>query len=413
MESIERLAALVPDLTIEVPNRRNWFSPEVEELLPPSLAAEIEARLAADQGTDMQLRRARATRTERRRRRKAIKPRTAESYRQLMLEFIAMEVRAGVPLEKLQTLGDVVDLDNVDKGLAAYEQHFQGEKRRHLGQVMRIVCLVARHWVGVPPEHDSQLWAWTRDVSGPRHGMTEKNKKTLLDLRDPNRLRLLFGLPAAVFDEVLAKPKIRRRDAVRAQTAFVIALLRNVPARIGNIAEIDLDSNLRRVGAGAEEKVFVMFPADQVKNEEDQLYPLSARTRELLDVYLARIRPKLLSGNSRWLFSGAGSNGHKGAGLLSQQIADLTEQRVGVRITGHQFRHIAATMLVQRCPNGLHVASKLLGHRSLSTTLRNYAWLSNEDALKVWNDLLLKTESEAGVDANVGRRPCRPRRRRS
>ena len=92
MESIERLAALVPDLTIEVPNRRNWFSPEVEELLPPSLAAEIEARLAADQGTDMQLRRARATRTERRRRRKAIKPRTAESYRQLMLEFIAMEV---------------------------------------------------------------------------------------------------------------------------------------------------------------------------------------------------------------------------------------------------------------------------------------------------------------------------------
>jgi len=222
----------------------------------------------------------------------------------------------------------------------------------------------------------------------------------------------LLGLPAAVFDEVLAKPRIRRRDAVRAQTAFVIALLPNAPGRICNIAEIDLDSNLRRVGAGAEEKVFLMFPADQVKNEEDLLYPLSARTRELLDVYLARIRPKLLSGNSRWLFPGAG-NTHKGAGLLSQQIADLTEQRVGVRITGHQFRHIAATMLVQRCPNGLHIASKLLGHRSLSTTLRNYAWLSNEDALKVWNDLLLKTEIEAGVDANVGRRPRRPRRRRS
>jgi hypothetical protein len=410
MESIERLAALVPDLTIEVPNRRNWFSPRLEEL-PPSLAADIETWLAADQGTDMRLRRARA-RTEVRPRRKPIKPRTAACYKQLMLEFIAMEARAGVPMDKLQTLRDVVDLDNVDRGLAAYEQHFHGENRRHLGQVMRIVCLVARHWVGVPPEHDSQLWAWTRDVSGPRHGMTEKNKKTLLDLRDPNRLRLLLGLPAAVFDEVLAKPRIRRRDAVRAQTAFVIALLPNAPGRICNIAEIDLDSNLRRVGAGAEEKVFLMFPADQVKNEEDLLYPLSARTRELLDVYLARIRPKLLSGNSRWLFPGAG-NTHKGAGLLSQQIADLTEQRVGVRITGHQFRHIAATMLVQRCPNGLHIASKLLGHRSLSTTLRNYAWLSNEDALKVWNDLLLKTEIEAGVDANVGRRPRRPRRRRS
>ena len=47
MESIERLAALVPDLTIEVPSRRTWFSPRLEEL-PPSLAAEIETWLAAE-----------------------------------------------------------------------------------------------------------------------------------------------------------------------------------------------------------------------------------------------------------------------------------------------------------------------------------------------------------------------------
>ena len=332
MESIERIAALVPDVTIEVPNRRNWFSPRLEEL-PPSLAADIEAWLAADQGTDMRLRRARA-RTEVRRRRKPIKPRTAACYKQLMLEFIAMEVRAGVPIEKLQTLGDVVDLDSVDKGLAAYEQHFQGKKRRHLGQVMRILCLVARHRVGVPPEHDSQLWAWTSDVSGPRHGMTEKNKKMLLDMRDPYRLGLLLGVCPRIFSEVLARRRLRRRDALLAQAAFTVALLLNVPARIGNIAAINLDTHLRRVGSGGEEKVFLMFAGDEVKNEEDLLYPLSDRTRELLDVYLARIRPKLLSGKSRWLFPGAG-NRHKGFGLLSQQIADLTEQHVGVRITAH------------------------------------------------------------------------------
>jgi len=191
MESIECLVALVPDLTIEVPNRRNWFSPRSEDL-PPTLVADFKAWLTADQGLDMPLRRAR-TRTDGRRRRKSIKPRTAARYRQLILEFIAMEVRAGVPLEKLLTLREVVDLDYVDKGLACYERHFQGEKRRHLGQVMRIVCLVARHWVNVPSEHDSLLWAWTRDVSGPRHGLTDKNKKTLLDLRDPHRLGAAAG----------------------------------------------------------------------------------------------------------------------------------------------------------------------------------------------------------------------------
>jgi len=45
--------------------------------------------------------------------------------------------------------------------------------------------------------------------------------------------------------------------------------------------------------------------------------------------------------------------------------------------------------------------------------MRNYAWLSNEEALKLYNDLLLKTEREAGVGASVGSRPRRrPRRRR-
>jgi integrase len=406
MESIEQLAARVPDLTIEVPNRRNWFSPKLAELAP-SLAADIESWLAADQGTDMQLRRARATAEGRR---KAIKPRTAASYRQLILEFIAMESRAGVRLEKLQSLRDVVDLDNVDKGLAAYEQHFQGQKRRHLGQVMRIVCLVARHWVRVPPEHDTRLWAWTKDVSGPRHGMTEKNKKTLLDVQDPNHLRLLFGLGPAVFNEVLAKLQIRRRDAVRAQAAFAVALLLNAPARIGNIAEIDLDRHIRRVGAGAEQKIFLMIPGDQVKNEQDQLYPLSRRTCELLDIYLAKIRPKLLNEPSRWLFPGEGT-GHKGFSLLSQQIAELTKRRVGVRITAHQFRHIAATLLVQRSPNGLHTASKLLGHRSESTTSQNYAWLQTEEALNRWNKLLLEMEREIGIEAGAGTRVRRPPRR--
>jgi hypothetical protein len=45
----------------------------------------------------------------------------------------------------------------------------------------------------------------------------------------------------------------------------------------------------------------------------------------------------------------------------------------------------------------------------VSTTSRNYAWLSNEQALKLWNELLLKAESESCVDANLGGR----RRRRS
>ena len=147
MESLAEIAAAVSDLIIEVPNRRNWFRPRRDDLLK-SLVDDLEAWLTHDQGTDMRARRARVHAGGRRRRGK-IKARTAASYRCLMLEFIGMEVKGGVELSSLQTLADIVALDNVNKGLTAYEEHFKGEKRPHLGQVMRTICLVARHRVRV------------------------------------------------------------------------------------------------------------------------------------------------------------------------------------------------------------------------------------------------------------------------
>src|SRR5262249_4106273 len=147
MEQIAELASAVPDLIIEVPNRRRWFRLD-ESQLHPALVADLANWLSTEQAANPKLRRARL-RGKGRRRRKPIRPTTAASYRTLILQFIAMEIQGGVPVEHLNSLADVVNLDNVDRGLAQYEAHFKGEKRRHLGQVMRIVCLIARHWVRV------------------------------------------------------------------------------------------------------------------------------------------------------------------------------------------------------------------------------------------------------------------------
>jgi len=99
MESIEQLAQIVPDLTIEVPDRSKHFSLDLEEL-PAVLAADIKNWLAVDQGTNHSLRRARRNRTARRPR-KPIRSTMAESYLRHMLQFITMETRAGVPLESI------------------------------------------------------------------------------------------------------------------------------------------------------------------------------------------------------------------------------------------------------------------------------------------------------------------------
>jgi integrase len=324
-----------------------------------------------------------------------------------------METRTGIPLDSLRTLADVVRPDNVDRGLAEYERRFGGEKRRHLGQVMRVVCLVARHWVRLPPEEMAEMWSWTKDVSVPRHGMTAKNKALLLSLRDPHAMARLLGLGPRVMREVLSKPRIRKADAVRAQVAFTVALLPNAPARIQNIASTDLDRHVRRVGSGKEERVVLEYPGVEVKNGRDLRYPLLDSTKALLDLYLTQIRPRLIkSPMNRWLFPGQGDH-PKGAALLSQQIGDLTEEIVGFRITAHQFRHILATLHYSRSGHDAATVARALGNDE-ATVRQFYAFLSQEEALRSWNETLkLKREELAPLIEGDGAKPRRRRRSRS
>jgi integrase len=279
---------------------------------------------------------------------------------------------------------------------------------------MRIVCLVARHWVGVEPDHLSELWVWTKDVSTTRHGMVQKNKELLMQLRDPQVLARLLGLPAKIMREELAKPSLRRTDAVRAQIAFVIKLLLNAPARPENISTTHLDRHVRRIGKGADEKLVLEFSGAEVKNNRDLMYPLSESTKELFDLYLDRVRPKFLhSTDNRYLFPGE-ADGPKGSSLLSQQIGDLTKEVVGIRVTAHQFRCIVAFLHLRRSGNDLLTVKEALGHNSIGTTSQYYAWLQQEDALATWNETLKLTEEElAPLMDNPAPTPRRRRRRKS
>src|SRR5262245_26513122 len=300
MESLDELAAAIPDVVLEVPNRRNWFSLRLEDL-PKSLAQDIENWLAREEGkirrvgaVANQHRRVPAERhvAGTRRRRKPIRASTARSYRTILLSFITMEVKAGVPLENLQFLRDVVDLDHVDRGLGAYEQHFDGIKRRHLGQVMRVICVIAGHWVRVGEDQLAELRTWTSEVtSDARYGMSERTKEAVRALRDPRLLARLLTAPEEIFARILLQRPFRRSDAVRAQAAFATQFILNAPARIHNASRVHLGLNIRRIGTGEDQRVIIEYPAESVKNNLDLTYELSTETIRLLDLYLTRVRP--------------------------------------------------------------------------------------------------------------------------
>ena len=127
---------------------------------------------------------------------------------------------------------------------------------------------------------------------------------------------------------------------------------------------------------------------------------------------MERIRRHLVNDpQNRWLFPGEGKR-HKGTALLSDQIGDLTEEVVGIRITAHQFRHIMGFLHLSRSGNDISTVAKALGNDE-QTARQFYAWLSPEEALRNWDETLkLKQAELAPLIEGTSPKPRRQRRSR-
>jgi integrase len=79
---------------------------------------------------------------------------------------------------------------------------------------------------------------------------------------------------------------------------------------------------------------------------------------------------------------------------------------LGVRMSCHQFRHLAAKINLDANPGAYELVRQLLGHKNLKTTTNNYAGLDTRRAGKAHADLILKLrETQSGR----GRRRRAPR----
>jgi integrase len=78
----------------------------------------------------------------------------------------------------------------------------------------------------------------------------------------------------------------------------------------------------------------------------------------------------------------------------AQQTADLVEAEVGVRLTAHQFRHLAGFLYLKAHPGGHEVVRSLLGHKSIETTIRFYAGMEAAAAIRHYDRHIAKRRAE-------------------
>jgi integrase len=349
------------------------------EQFPEGLRRDVEQYLAT-------LTRVRRSRTGKRIR--PLKPSTLRTRRTELEAAARMAVKAGVPVASLDSLRALLAPDVAEKILDAYWQRNGEEPRKFTVALAGRFLTIARETHCGPT--DLERLNELREHLEERHygGLTEKNITFIRQVMTEGVWGRVIKLPL----QMIATARSSRlhmpvRAAVTGQIAVAIGILTAAPVRLANLTAIRLGTNLVKPD-GPDSNYWLVFPDYDVKNRVKLEYPFEGYLTELIDEYVHEFRPTLLRGrNEDWLFPGQRS-GAKGMISFSGQITKRIYDATGLRMTVHQFRHAAGALILQHRPGEYELVRRLLGHRSVQTTIRAYVGLENIQASKIFGQIV-------------------------
>ena len=105
--------------------------------------------------------------------------------------------------------------------------------------------------------------------------------------------------------------------------------------------------------------------------------PIDPETGAMIERFVTEFRPLLGAPDGAWLFP-SGQGNHDEARSIDSLRAGMTsaiEDHVGVRMHVHAFRAFAGMLVLEDCPGALEDLRLILGHKTLQTSQRYYAYL--------------------------------------
>lgn len=372
-----------PQIRLCIPDRRKAGLPW--NAFPPSLREEMQAWLDALSGEDPF---DEATPD------KPLRPATLRTRRSLIRTVATALVRSGRDPGTITSLRDLVEPAAFKAALRVLYEEQGRRKTLALHQKAHQLRAIARHWVQLDERQLEELSRVCRNLS-PRDcpkGLSPKNRDRLRPLMDPLNARRLMRWPQERAREIETNDTGGRQEAVDFQIALAAEILLFAPVRLQNLRTINLDYHLCWSRPGRNGIVHLVFPAEEVKNDEALAFELVPETVRMLKLYLRKYRQRLLHEPSLWLFPGTHGRA-KSAVTLANQISEAVLEGTGFRMTTHLFRHFCAIQYLKRNPGQYEVVRRLLGHRSL-VAIRYYTGLENEEAVRHYHSEILKLRHE-------------------
>jgi integrase len=260
--------------------------------------------------------------------------------------------------------------------------------------------------VKVPADVIATLKALRSKLGTLPTGLTEKNKALLRKFEDPRLLDALVHLPNKLWRAARRGLAMSRWPFIDLQSALAIDLLLHCGLRMQNLASLNFEEHLHWP-QGRRQPAFLTFGGDETKNDAPLEFEIAAELADRLLVYRNEIAPAVIGKRPDAVFV-TFTGKPRTQSAIKVAIERTVLRHLGVKITPHQFRHIAAKINLDSNPGAYELVRQLLGHKNLKTTTNFYAGIDTRRAGRAHADLIMKLR-ESKLGRVRRRRTPRPR----
>ena len=255
---------------------------------------------------------------------------------------------AGIDAERLTSLADLVEPETFRAVLRHLWQKRGGKLSSYTRDVASALITIAWEWVRAPVEQLSNLKKLRGKLGSLRSGLTEKNKALLRKFEDPRLLARLLELPDRLWRTARRNLVVSKRWFIDLQTALAIDILLHTALRIENLAALKFDEHLHWP-QGCGKPALLVVRIEETKNEAPLEFELPTVLADRLYAYRNEIAPAVIGSRPDALFVSR-KGIPRGLPTIGVAIQRSVLRHVGVKMTPHQFRHLAAKIILDANP---------------------------------------------------------------
>jgi integrase len=311
---------------------------------------------------------------------KRLRPQTIISYGSALHSAACAAVKAGVAIEDITSLAFLTSPVTYTKILRQLHLNAGAKANAHATTIATIVYIVAKDWLKQPADDIAEMRRLKSKLPRITQGLTVKNQALLGKFDGTDLVRRFLQLPEQLWKEALSNKLPPRSKLVRAQLAILMALLQIIPVRRKNVCALAFGTHITWPN-GPNAPALLQLPSEETKTSDNYVAEVSLEISKWLQIYRSRIAPAAIGKEPVFLFTTS-----KGSLKRESCVAVLLERillkRLGIKMTMHQFRHVAAKFLLDDSPGAYETAAQLLGQTGTRSVVRYYGGTNTKRASK-------------------------------